>query len=69
VGFQTPDWEAQTCCSALEEFSVMEEQLVAEHLLWNLLLEVKSSQRLSHDTLEASLCRDGRLDFACHTKN
>lgn len=47
----------------------MAEQLVAEGLPSTLLLEVKSSGRLQHDTLVVSHCSSDGLDFGSHIKN
>lgn len=44
-------------------------QLVAEGLPPTLVLEVKNSGRLQHDTPVFSLCRSGGLDFGGHIKN
>lgn len=55
--------------SAVEKFLVMVAQLVAEGLSTALLQEVKSSEKLWHDTPLISLCSSGRPDFGSHIKN
>lgn len=69
VEFLLPECGAGKWNSKLKGSLGLVVQLVAEGLSPTLLLVVKSSGKLQHDTPVLSLCRSGRLDLGGHIKN